>query len=81
MVLCVLGHNCYRLFQYIPCQAIKMTMVAWQHMYTATYVLTLMAQRRFAASPVRQHWSYHSSTPSHQYDRGNRCIEQLMYSH
>ena len=80
VVLCVLANNCYRLFQYIPRQAINMTIVTWQHMYKATCVLTLMAQCKSAATPVRQHWSYHRSTPSHQYDRGNRCIEQLMYS-
>ena len=65
----------------VPRQAINMTMVTWQQTYKTTCVLTLVAQRKTVASPVHQHWSYHSSTPSHRYDYGNRCIEQLMYSH
>ena len=51
-------------------------------MYRATCVLTLMAQRKTAATPVHQHWNYHSSTPSHPpYDHGNRCINQRVPSH
>ena len=55
----------------VPRQAINMTMVTWQHMYKITCVLTLMAHRKTAATALHQHWSYHSSTPSHQYDHDN----------
>ena len=64
----------------VPRRAINMTMVTWQHMYKATCVLMLMAQRKTAATPVHQHWSYHSSTSSHQYDHGNICTDQLVRS-
>ena len=64
----------------VPRQAINMTMVTWQHMYKATCVLMLMDQRKTAATPVHQHWSYHSSTSSHQYDHGNICTDQLVRS-
>ena len=65
----------------VPRQAINITMVTWQHMYIATCVLMLMAQPKTAATPVHQHWSYHSSTSSHQYDHGNICTDHLIYAH
>ena len=34
-----------------------------------------MAQRKTAATPVRQHWSYLSSAASHQYEHGNMTTD------
>ena len=31
--------------------------------------------------PVCQHWKYHSSMLSHQYEHGDRCIDQPVCSH
>ena len=34
-----------------------------------------MAQRKIAATPVRQHWSYHNSTPIHQHKNGKMTTD------
>ena len=39
-----------------------------------------MIQRKTVATPVRQHWSYHSSTSSHQYNHGNMATYDDNYS-
>ena len=57
--------------QQLQCISTGATMVAWPHLYKATCVLTLMAQRETAATPVHQQWSYHISAPIHQNDHGN----------
>ena len=53
----------------------------WQQTCRPTCVLISMAQCKTAATPVHQHWSYHTSTPSHRHEHDNIYIGQLVYWH
>ena len=65
----------------IPRQSISTKTARWQQMHRATYALTLMAQRKTAATPVHQHWSHPSSAPRHQRGHGNKCVGQPVCSY